>query len=173
MKMKLIALNFPSKKGLHTLDEVDKNNIYSDLCGILDIEDTAYMSPGAYAAIFCKVRRKMGPCMKRLSVVKITNPKNGKSIYRKYEYNPRFKGIGDNDVVLHPASIRELADGEENETLVGKTVCVRPGCKFCYYWNHPYHATRISMKLGIFSIAVAVISTILSLLFSCLCCNSF
>ena len=162
MKMRLIALNFAPKGGGVNLDVVDKLNIYSEICGDPNLEDTVYMSSGAYVNIFCKKRAKVCRCLQRLSVVRIKNPVTGVSIYRKYEYSPRFKGVGDNDIVLHPASIRELASGEDNSSVVGKEMCVSPGCFFAYYWNHPYHATRISMKLGVVSILLAIISIALT-----------
>ena len=131
--MRLLALNFIPKNGSHPTDEVDGLNLFSKQCGIPDYEDTAYFSPCAYLNIFCKTRAKVCRCKKRLSVVKITNPETGVSIYRKYEYNPRFGGIGDNDIVLNPASVRELAGGEGNSSIVGKEMCVRPGCRLAYY----------------------------------------
>ena len=167
--MKLIALNFAPKDGSIKLDEVKGVNIYSEICGDPDYEDSVYMSPGAYVNIFCKTRSKVCRCLQRLSVVRIKNPKTGASIYRKYEYNPQFKGVGDNDIVLHPASIRELASGEENDSVVGKDMCVRRGSFFAYYWKHPFHATRISMKLGVFSILLAFVSIALTIILSCPC----
>ena len=170
--MRLLAFNFLPKKGGHPIDEVDGFNICSKLCGDPEYEDTAYFSPRAYLNIFCKTRTKVCRCKKRLSVVRITNPEKGVSIYRKYEYSPRFEGIGDNDVVLNPASIRELAGGEDNSSIVGKEVCVRPGCRLAYYWNHPFHATRISTKLGCFSILLTIVSFVIGLVsLFCSCCG--
>ena len=170
MKMRVIALNFLSSRGTHKENEVEGVNIYTDLCGNPNYEDSVYMSPAAYVNVFCKRRPKTCRHVQRLSVVKITNPENGESIYRKYVFNPFFKGIGDNDMALHPASIRELAGGGDNETVVGKHVCARKGCFFAYYWNHPFHATRISMKLGVVSIILACLSIIVTVYLSCYCC---
>lgn len=72
-------------------------------------------------------------------------------------------------VVLHPASIRELTLNE-NSDIVGKTVEVGRGNCFCYFWNHPFHATRISMKLGVFSILLAIASILITIIRSCHCC---
>ncbi len=163
MKKKVIALNFVPKNGQQKLNEVVGCNIYSEICGKLDLEDTVYMSSGAYQEIFGKARKEMCRSMKQLSVVKISNPDSGEVIYRKYEYNPSFNGVGDDMIVLHPASIRELASDEGNSSLVGKEVDVSRGCCFLYFWNHPFHATRISMRLGVISILMAVLSILTSI----------
>ena len=165
----LIALNFPAKNGSSITDQVNGVNIFTEKCGILDLEDAAYLSSGAYEKIFGRKRSKVGRCRKTLSVVKIYNPESGLSIYRKYQYNPDFKGINDDMVALHPASIRELVK-EDNSEIVGKIVEVSKGNRFCYFWLHPYHATRISMKLGVFSIVLAIFSIIITIITSCHCC---
>lgn len=103
--------------------------------------------------------------MKRLSVVKITPENGGYAIYRKYVYNPYFKSIRNCQVALNPASIREMCGkGQSNSDLVGRDVAVSKGSCFMYYWNHPFHATRISMRLGVASILLALISIVIALL---------
>lgn len=44
-------------------------------------------------------------------------------------------------------------------------VYVTQGNKFNYFWNHPFHATRISMRLGILGIIFGVLGYILSICF--------
>ncbi len=163
MKKTLIALNFPASNGSSILNQVNGVNIFTCKCGKLDLEDTAYLSSGAYENIFGKKRSKVGRCGKLLSVVKIYNPESRLSIYRKYQFNPDFQGINDDMIALHPASIRELVK-EDNSEIVGKTVEVSKGNRFCYFWRHPFHATRISMKLGTFSLFLAVISIIVTII---------
>lgn len=99
----------------------------------------------------------------------LLDPESKLSIYRKYQYTPDFKGIKEDMIALHPASIRELVK-EDNSEIVGKTVVVSRGNRFCYFWRHPYHATRISMKLGVPSIVLALISIIVTVITSCHCC---
>lgn len=162
----VIALNFLPKGNTHPIDEVDGVNIYTPICGDELQEDCAYMLPKSYEEIFGKKRSESNRHKRRLSVVKITNSDMHTSIYRKYVFSTRFTGMKEADIVLHPSSIRELS---ENEKIVGNKVQVRPGCALCYYWNHPLHATRISAKLGIISVALALLSILLTIILSCPC----
>lgn len=162
----VIALNYPPKGNTHPIDEVDGVNIYTLICGEELLEDCAYLLPKSYEQIFGKKRSESNRHKRRLSVVKITNSDTNKSIYRKYVFNTRFTGMKEADIALHPSSIRELG---ENGKIVGNEVKVRPGCALCYYWNHPLHATRISAKLGIISIALAILSILLTIIMCCPC----
>lgn len=162
-KKTVIALNFPSKSGNSPINQVTGCNIFTDLCGDERQEDSVYMSTGAYKEVFGKSRKDSCRSRKRLSVVRIYSKETGKSIHRKYVYNADFSGLNDNMLALNPASIRELCgSGFENADIVGKDLCVTKGCRFMYYWNHPYHATRISMKLGVLSVLLAVVSILIS-----------
>ncbi|MCR4564580.1 MAG: hypothetical protein K5651_00655 [Bacteroidales bacterium] len=165
---KVIALNFPPKNSTVITDTVTGVNIFTDICGNQEYEDTAYLSSGSFSGVFGKTRSKSCRCRKLLSILRIRNKETGYVIYRKYEYNPNFNGLTDDMIALHPASIRELVEGN-NAQLVGKDVEVSKGCSFCYFWNHPYHATRISMRLGIYSICLALLSIILTLILSGCC----
>lgn len=162
----VIALNFPPKGNTHPIDEVDGVNIFTPICGDELQEDCAYMLPNSYKDIFGKKRSESNSNKRRLSVVKITNPDTHTSIYRKYVFSTRFTGMKEADIALHPSSIRELGG---NKKIVGNEIIVRPGCLLCYYWNHPLHATRISAKLGIISVALALLSILLTIILSCPC----
>lgn len=163
--MKLIALNFPPRNADYELNRGVGCNIYTELCGEVSQEDSVYMSSKSYNSVFGENRRDASRRMKRLSVVKIT-PENGSyPTYRKYVCNPYFQSLEENQIALNPASIREMCgEGMRNADLVGKNVVVSKGCCFMYYWNHPFHATRISMRLGVASILLALISIVIALL---------
>ena len=162
---KVIALNFPPKNGQGVINTVSGCNIFTDLCGDINQEDAVYMTSAAYADVFGKCRKDSSRCRNRLSVVKIYSSMTGKSIYRQYVLNPNFSGLTVGDIALNPASIRELCGpGFDNSDIVGKDVEVSKGCTFNYYWHHPFHATRISMKLGLISILLALVSIAISLL---------
>lgn len=165
---RVVALNFPpvNKTGI-SLNQVTRNNLYSSFCGNPDYEDNVYMSSDSYKEIFRKLRSQTSVCKRRLSVVKITSPITHRSIWRKYVYNPNFSGITDELLVLNPASIRELG---ENKCIVGSEVIVQKGSVLKYFWKHPFHATRISTKLGVISVVLAVISIVITVLLSCHCC---
>ena len=47
----------------------------------------------------------------------------------------------------------------------GFKIEITKGSVFKYYWDHPFHATRISMRLGLISIVLSSISIILTFLF--------
>ena len=165
---RVIALNYTSKDNSHTIDEVDGVNIYTPICGNELQEDCVYMLPKTYEQIFGKQRSESSCYKRRLSVVKITYSATHGSIYRKYVYNPRFVGLKETELALNPSSIRELGD---NDKIVGDEVTVRPGCAICYYWNHPHHSTRISTKLGIISVVLALSSFFITIFISCPCCH--
>ena len=161
----LIALNFPPRNAGRELNKVEGCNIYTDLCGDESQEDSVYMNSHSYNSVFGENRRDSSRRMKRLSIVKITPKDGGYPIYRKYVCNPYFKSLKDNQVALNPASIREMCgEGKSNSDLVGGEVVVSKGSCFMYYWNHPFHATRISMRLGVASILLALISIVIALL---------
>ncbi len=164
-QMKLIALNFPPRNADYELNRVVGCNIYTELCGDVSQEDSVYMNSHSYNSVFGENRRDSSRRMKRLSVVKISPKEGGHPIYRKYVRNPYFKSLEDNQVALNPASIREMcSEGQRNSDLVGGDVVVSKGSCFMYYWNHPFHATRISMRLGVASILLALISIVIALL---------
>lgn len=161
----LKALNFQPRNANHELNKAAEYNIYTDLCGDESQEDSVYMTPNSYQSVFGENRKNSSRRMKRLSVVKITPENGGYAIYRKYVYNPYFKSISNCQVALNPASIREMCGkGQSNSDLVGKEVVVSKGSYFMFYWNHPFHATRISMRLGVVSILLALISIVIALL---------
>lgn len=161
----LIALNFPPRNADYELNRVIGCNIYTELCGDKSQEDSVYMSSKSYNSVFGERRKDASRRMKRLSVVKISPENGGYPIYRKYVCNPYFQSLEENQVALNPASIREMCgEGKCNADLVGGDVVVSKGSCFMYYWNHPFHATRISMRLGVVSILLALISIVIALL---------
>lgn len=166
---KVVSLNTPPKTGGVKLNEVqeDEKNIYVEHIRDESLEDSVYMSSSSYTMIFNKKRSDDSSSRRRLAVVKITYPQTHRSIYRKYVFCPDYSGITDNNLALHPSSIRELGD---NKTIVGKDVEVSRGSVFLYFWKHPFHATRISTKLGFLSILLALISIAITVVLSCHCC---
>lgn len=164
---RVIALNYYTKN-CSCLDTVKGVNLYTEKCGDESLEDSVYMSPDSYKFIFKKTRTNDNRNRLRLAVVKITSRETHRSIFRKYVYNPRFKGLKISNLALSPSSIRELGD---NHSIIGKEVWVSPGSVFCYFWNHPFHATRIATKIGVFSIVLAILSMIVSFLLYCPLCR--
>ena len=104
---------------------------------------------------------------KLLCVIKISTS-NGKSIHRSFFGRKGVKGLDKGKIALSPNSIRLLTEknGNVNPNSID-TVIISQGSKFKYFWNHPYHATRISMRLGFWSIVLAMAGIAVSLI-SCL-----
>ncbi len=128
----------------------DKVIVYGDLFKLLEGKTRDVASDGK----------------KRLSVIKITT-KDGKSIHRAFYGRKGVKGFDKNAIALTSQSIRMLNKDGNPEHI--DEVYVSKGCKFDYYWNHPFHATRIAVKLGLVSLVsgfLSLIITILSIIFS-------
>lgn len=113
-----------------------------------------------YESIFKTQRKNASSGLKRLSVVKIST-KDGTSIHRAFLGSNGLKG---NQVALSPNSIRLLASKTEPDYI--DEVTISKGSEFLYFWNHPYHATRISMRLGMIGILATIVLSILTLCMS-------
>ncbi len=154
MILKVKAVNRCSQK----ID--DRNTVIPEGYEYNWLEDSALFSSNNYKRIFGKKRSQSCRNKKLLSVVKIKYNKH--SIYRKYLYESLIQGINGDVVGLTPASIRELTE-DSNTSVVGKEVTVSKACTFFYYWYHPFHATRISFRLGFPSLILGIIAFITSL----------
>ncbi len=144
--------------------EGDSNIVYvpeSYYC--LEIEDSAFFSPGNYKSIFGKERKEEGKKRKLIAIVRIQNGRH--VIYRKYMYDRNIVGLYDNEHIgLTFSSLRLLAAKGQDAYSV-KKVDVLPGSWFMYYCNHPFHATRVAFRVGLISLIISFASLILTLLF--------
>ena len=120
-----------------------------------DYDDVAFLNNRTYSEIFGEKRANSSKEKKLLSVVKITC--DGKSIHRAYRCSANMTK---NTVALTQNSQRLLFGSLTNTD----DVTILKGSKFIYFWNHPFHATRISMRLGVYSVALAIVSIIISLI---------
>ena len=143
----------------------DENNIYLPQgYSTEQLDDIAIFTNNAYGLIFGVKRCEASKSKKLISIVRITNPKNNVSIRRCYKRIP-FNGLGDNDIALSPSSIRLLCE-ENNADVVGAELELRRGTlwdSLIYYWEHPFHATRISFKIGLPALIISIISLILGI----------
>lgn len=137
------------------LDETIPENIDAVLLAGCDFEE-----------IFKTTKAASPIWVKRLPVVKISF--KGKSIYRRF-YGHKELGEKGRDgkyvgvyAALNYSSLYELVD-DKIDSIKGEMVQISKGRRFPYYWNHPFHATRISARLGFISIAIAIISLVLSI----------
>lgn len=121
-----------------------------------DYEDLALLPNKAYSEIFGVKRSEDILRRKRLAIVKITYGRI--SIYRAY----RGANIGFGNIGLTDSSIRYF--GSDNKDFYEKKFTISRGCWFPYYWNHPFHATRISCRLGVISVGLGILSLVLAIL---------
>ena len=120
-----------------------------------DYDDVALFHSKEYAKIFGEKRAESCDEQKLLSVVKITY--GGKSIHRAYRCSPKLR----KDEVALSANSQRLLFGKNDNA---GEVTITKGSKFLYFWNHPFHATRISMRLGVVSVALAIFSIVLAVI---------
>ena len=122
--------------------------------------DCVVLEPDDFKAIFGKRRSRVKDSEKTLAVVKIKSALTGKTIYRSYLGEMALKGTG-LAAVTH-ASINQLNDGTRNN-MVKSDVLLSKGNPIPFYWNNPNYALRTSIRVGTFSVFLAVLSIILSI----------
>ena len=130
---------------------------------VSDYDDCVILPTGFYCSIFGKAQKNASRENKLLSVVKIQY--KGTSIYRRY--------IGVNitnthyNIAMTPKSWLLLSNEYQfpnnNDNIHVK---VSKGCKLKYFWYHPFHATRISMRIGTIGALIGVIGCILTICLS-------
>ena len=129
---------------------------------LTETDDSAFFLPTCYAKIFGKTKRFSSRQRKLLSVVRIKG--DGPAIYRRYR-SSRFVHLPDDDSVGLSALSCSLLLG--NDSVENAEVTVSKGCWFGYYWNHPFHATRVSFRLGMPALLISIVSLILSICSVC------
>lgn len=127
----------------------------------LDAEALAlFTSKGTYKPIFDVKKKEAKQAKQRLSVVKITHGK--RKIWRQYAGRGISFGKDSNSsksVGLSPNSWQQLClDDDDN-----KDVLVTKGWWFPFFWNHSNSATRISFRIGIIGLALAIAGIVLSI----------
>ncbi|MBR4129759.1 MAG: hypothetical protein IKU02_02415 [Bacteroidaceae bacterium] len=126
-----------------------------------EFDDKVILYGDVFKDLFEVPRYKSGKNLKLLGVIKITY-KNGKSIHRAYLGKKGVPGFCKNHVALSHNSIRLLNGNDENADFIDQ-VTISKGSVFFYFWDHPFHATRISMRLGVISILLTVLLFLLGL----------
>lgn len=134
LTLKVKAINKSSNK------TDDKNTAIPEGYDYASLNDSAVFYNRSYKQVFRERRADASRRRKRLSIVQIRYGKN--RIDRKYLTDNQIPGITSDVVGLSISSIRELSPGSNGE-IVGKEVIVKKGSTFLYYWNHPFHATRV------------------------------
>lgn len=117
-----------------------------------------FNSNNTYAPIFGETRQNSPQSRQRLSVVKITNGK--RKIYRQYA--GRAISINTNSVGISCNSWQQLClkNGIDNCVVVTKSWW------FPFFWNHSNSATRVSFRIGIIGLALAIAGIVSSIVLS-------
>lgn len=117
-----------------------------------ELDEYVVLHSSMYEKIFKRKKMDASRSKKQLSVVKVCY--EGKSIHRAYLYVPA-SNFNSNYIALTPNSINELICGKEIDSLGAFVVC--RGCRWIYYWHHPNAAVRMSFRIGLFGIFIAIL----------------
>lgn len=129
---------------------LNKTNYNND-----DLEDCVLLSNNGYSGLIQEKDKRR----KRLPIIKITFGK--RSIHRRYKYIS-LDNLKEEDVCLTFSSFNRLSS-KRVEELVGLKAQLSKGCWLPYYWYHPFHATRISFRVGMIALVFTILSIILTI----------
>ena len=124
-------------------------------------EDVAWFDNKQYSKIF-NIKRSKDHKNKLLAIVRLEYQDRG--IRRRYKYNPVLR-LNNDQLGLTSESIRILFD--DMPDISKEIIKVSMGNiwdTIMFYWDHPFHATRISFKIGIISLITGVISIFISVI---------
>lgn len=144
--------------------DVNAGTMKLDDYSVGEYDDKVILHGDVFKELFNSPRYNTTDQLKLLAIVKITNNRNGKSIHRAFLGKKGMDGLTQKMVGLSPNSIR-LLNGEDDKPEFIDSVTISRGSTFWYYWNHPFHAIRFSMRLGLLSLIVAVLSIIISIIY--------
>lgn len=107
------------------------------------------------------IKRSLDKKNKLIAIVRIEY--QGRKIRRRYQTDNTL-GLTNNQVGLTSESARILFD--DMSDVSKEVVKVSKGNIWdtvMFYWNHPFHATRISFKVGFPSLLIGLLSLIISI----------
>ena len=143
--------------------QVHNNTIHVTSASYIDNhQDVVWFNNHQYKTIFHKVRSE-DKKNKLLAIVRISY--NGRSIRRRYLCDQQNVALGNGDLGLTSESVRILFDkkpASANQVTVTKGNLLDA---MMYYWDHPFHATRISFKVGMPSLIISIISLVISIIY--------
>lgn len=120
-------------------------------------EDKVFMNAKLYKKIF-KVERKLDKRNHQTALVKIKV--ENEAITRAFHSAPLPYENSKPTIFLPLSAVRELTGSYED--LFDAEVST--GNWFCYYWRHPISATRISMRIGLISLFVSILSFLIGII---------
>ena len=132
---------------------------------IEDNQDVVWLNSKQYSALFEKTR-SVDHKNKLLAIVRLVY--KNRVIRRRYKCNQSLC-LNNKQIGLTSESVRILFD--DMPDISKEEINVSKGSiwdVFMYYWDHPFHATRISFKVGILSMILGIVSLIIGI-FSLIC----
>lgn len=116
------------------------------------LSELVYMNPNLHSHFINKGNR----------YVKISSTETGKSIYRiaeaitANEFTNEMIALNSNSI--HQLGLSKMIKQDGVEVKISKTNFLK------FYWNHPFHATKISMRIGLISAIIGTLSLITSII---------
>ncbi len=143
-------------KVLNTSSTITNQNIVVYNEPEIDSEALAlFNSKDTYESIFGENKKNSPQSKQRLSVVKISNGR--RSIYRQYA--GRAIKINTNSVGLSCNSWQLLCLKDD----IDNCVVVTESWWFPFFWNHSNSATRVSFRIGVIGLALAIVGIVVSI----------
>lgn len=151
-------LLFKAVKVLDTNMIIKEPDIVAYKESAIDSEAMAlFNSKDTYSNIFGPQRKDSSPAKQRLSVVKIANTYGKRKIFRQYA--GRSIPINTKSVGLSPNSWQQLCMDSSKD----KEVVVCKSWWLPFFWNHSNSATRVSFRIGIIGLALAIVGVVVSI----------
>jgi hypothetical protein len=128
----------------------------SNTFSLLEFEDKALLENREYENIFGRAFRQDGYKPQRRGIVRIAS--EGRVIYRMFRSGNTL-GVKGGRVALTAGSLLILGINvaRTESSSVSITAASPLFGKFLFYWNHPTHSVRLTYKLAIWGILVAVV----------------
>lgn len=126
-----------------------------------------YTSNDIYKKIFGHNKNDEKSFLKKNRIVKIKSIDTNKTIYRLWKGSP-FPAKSKNILYVDKNAKYELIFNKNSNK---SKIQLSKGSVFAFYWNHFDNSTRVSYKLGFWSVILGIISLalgFLSILLSCL-----
>lgn len=146
---------------VNPLQNTPNTKFVSSFSYIEEHQDVAWFNNRQYTKIF-GIKRSLDQKNKLLAILRLEY--KGRTIRRRY-MSDNSVGLQDNRVGLTSESIRILFD--DLEDVSKEKIKISKGNMWdmiLFYWNHPFHATRISFKVGLPALLISVISLIIGIL---------
>ena len=138
------------------------NTKFVDQYGYIESnQDVVWFHSSEYKELF-GIKRSLDKKNKLLAIVRLGY--KGRVIRRRYQYDSTLR-LTSNQVGLTSESARILFD--DMQDVSKEVVKVSKGNVWdtiMFYWDHPFHATRISFKVGLPSLLIGLLSLIIGIL---------